>query len=353
MIKDEYSPYKIIHHLDKIQQLKEDKQTNPLQIQIIPSNKCNQKCSFCAYRLKDYLSNELFDDKLMLSYEKIIETIDCLKEMNINAVQYTGGGEPLVHPRIYDIFKYTLNNNIELALVSNGMALNENLCDLLGDSSWVRISMDSCTPNMYSFLRQVSKNMFEKTINNIKTLVKYKRKNTIGVGFVVEKENYKEIYEAAKMFKEIGVDNFRISAAFTPFGYEYFTDFMNEAKELSSKAAELSDCNFTVFNLFNDRVKDNFEGVQDYSKCYIKDLLTYIAGDYNVYTCCTLAYNKKGLIGSIKDQSFKDLWESSVKTNFFDKHNPSCICRNPCMYKNKNEFIKYLVKKHPKHINFI
>jgi hypothetical protein len=32
--------------------------------------------------------------------------------MNVNAVQYTGGGEPLVHPKIKDIFRHTLKNNI-------------------------------------------------------------------------------------------------------------------------------------------------------------------------------------------------------------------------------------------------
>ena len=353
MIKDEYSPYKIIHHRDKIDNFKNNIQNNPLQVQIIPTNVCCQACSFCAYRLKNYLSNEQFNDKNTLSYDKIIETIDCLKEMNVNAIQYTGGGEPLCHPDIYDIFKYTFNNNIELALVSNGMLLTEKMCDLLGDSSWIRISMDSCTSEMYSKLRNVSVDKFNKTISNIVNLVRYKRKNIIGIGFVVEKENYKQIYQAAKLFKCIGVDNFRISAAFTPEGYNYFDSFKDEAKELANKAQQLSDDNFTVFNLFNDRIKDNFEGVQNYDKCYIKDLLTYIGADYNVYTCCTLAYNKKGLIGNIKDKSFKDLWESNEKTKFFNNHNPKCICKHPCMYSNKNEFISYAVNKEAKHINFI
>lgn len=353
MIKEEYSPYKIVHHQDKIKQLKQGKQTNPLQVQIIPTNKCNNSCKFCAYRLKDYLSNELFSDKSILSYDKVIETINCLKEMNVNAIQYTGGGEPLCHPDIYDIFKYTLDNDIELALVSNGMSLTDDLCYLLKDSSWVRISMDSCTSEMYSNLRGVSPNMFNKTINNIKKLVEYKHKNIIGVGFVVQEDNYKQIYEAASIFKDLGVDNFRISAAFTPQGYKYFDNFKDEAKILADKASKLSDNNFTVFNLFNDRIKDNFEGKQEYGKCCIKELLTYIAADYSVYTCCTLAYNKKGLIGNIKDKSFKTLWESNEKTNFFNKHNPKILCQNPCMYASKNEFINYIINNDARHINFI
>jgi len=353
MIKEEYSPFKIVHHLDKLIELKNNKPCVPLQVQMVPSNICNQRCTFCAYRMPDYLSNESFNDREMLSYEKIIETLDCMVRMGVPSIQYTGGGEPLVHPRIKDIFKATLNKKIELSLVSNGQALNEELCELLSESAWLRISVDSGSGQLYSLIRNVSKSKFDIVLNNIRTLVKYKKSNIIGVGYVVEKENYKEILEAAKLFKDIGVDNFRISAAFTPMGYKYFDSFMSEAKELCLAAQSLSTESFTVFNLFNDRVIDTFEGSQDYSFCPIKDLLTYIGADYSVYTCCTHAYNKLGLIGSLKEMYFENLWNSQSKIDMFSNHDPRKICQHPCMYKGKNEFINYCIKPQPKHINFI
>lgn len=352
-MKEEYSPYKIVHHLDKIAELKRGEQPNPLQVQIIPANVCNQRCSFCAYRMKDYLSNQNFNEREILDYDKIIEILDSLVDMGVGAVQYTGGGEPLVHPRIKDIFKETFNRNLELALVSNGMGLDEELCDILGDASWIRISIDSASPETYSMIRNVSKKMFDKTIDNIKTLVKYRRKSIIGIGFVVNKENYHEIFKAASLAKSLGVDNFRISAAFTPIGFEYFDTFMEEAKALAKAAESLTDDKFTVFNLFNDRVKDTFEGTQDYDRCPVKDLLAYVGADYNVYTCCTLAYNDNGLIGSIEDKSFKDLWMSDEKIEMFKNHNPRLRCKHACMYKGKNEFINYCIKNDAKHINYI
>jgi MoaA/NifB/PqqE/SkfB family radical SAM enzyme len=353
MIKDEYSPYKIIHHLDKIEELKDGKQTVPLQMHIVPANVCNQACHFCAYRMKDYLSNQNFDDRQILSTDKIKETLDCAADMGIKAIQYTGGGEPLVHPEIHDIFKYTLDKGLDLSLVSNGMALTESMCETLSYASWVRISVDAGIPETYGFIRNVPKRKYNDVINNIKCLVKHKKENIIGVGFVVNKENYKEVVIAAKTFKDIGVDNFRISAAFTPIGYEYFDGFMEEAKELAAEAATLSDGSFTVFNLFNDRVKDTFEGTQDYDYCPIKDLQVYLGADYKLYTCCTLAYNDKGEIGSIKNQTFKELWEGDTKTSMYSGHCPSKHCKFPCMYKGKNDFINYCIKKDPNHINFI
>jgi len=240
MIKEEYSPYKIIHNFDKLTQFKNGEQPNPLQVQIIPSNKCNNSCTFCAYRMKGSPSNEEFDYSDMLDYEKIVEILDDCVDMGVGACQYTGGGEVLVHPRHYDIFKETFKRNIELALVSNGMALQEKTCDLLGDASWVRISVDCSNKKTYSSMRKVDEKMFKRTIANINDLVKYKRKNVIGVGFVINKNNYKEIFDAAKLFKEIGVDNFRISAAFTPDGYSYFDGIYEDSFELAKKAQELS-----------------------------------------------------------------------------------------------------------------
>lgn len=352
MIKDEYSPYKIIHHPDKLQELKGGKPTVPIQVQLVPSNVCNQRCSFCTYRMEDYMSNFLFDEKLMMSYEKVLECLDDFVDMGVRAVHYTGGGEPLVHPKIYEIFTDTINRGLDLALVSNGMALNEKLCELLGDAKWTRISVDCATSETYSTMRTTSLNTFQKVLRSIELLVKYKKSCVVGVGFVVNKDNYSEIYSAAKMFKSIGVDNFRISAAFTVEGLKYFDDFVDIAKEAAKATEQLSTDSFKVFNLFGDRINNMFEDTQNYDFCPTKELLTFIGADYNVYTCCTIAYNNRGLIGSIKNHSFRELWESNEKINMFMKHNPRKMCRHHCMYKERNEFINYCIKQDPKHVNF-
>ncbi len=353
MIKDEYSPYKIVHHIDKIQMMRGGKQVMPLQVQIIPSNGCNQRCSFCAYRLKGYSSNKNFIEKNSLSYDKIIECLNDFVDMGVKAVQYTGGGEPLIHKESYQYLKATLDRGLDLSLVSNGMALTEPMCDLLGDACWTRISVDAGSKEMYSYLRSTEESNFRKVLDNIKNLVAYRRKNIVGVGFVVERDNYKEVLKSAKIMKDIGVDNFRIGGVFTPLGYSYYDGFEEVAKDIAKEAELLSDDNFKVFNLFKDRLADTYIGKQEYNFCPMKDLCSYVGADYGVYTCCTYAYNDKGLIGSIRDQSFKDLWYSDKKIKFFNNHNPEVDCQLPCLYREKNGFINYCIKENPNHINFI
>ncbi|MGQ4893409.1 MAG: radical SAM/SPASM domain-containing protein [Candidatus Njordarchaeia archaeon] len=353
MIKEEYSPYKIVHHQDRLNELKAGFQTNPLLIQLIPTNACNFRCKDCAYRLEGNPSNEIFSDRETLSWEKIDQILVNMVEMNIPALEITGGGEPSIHPQFDKLIKRAFEIHREVALVSNGSNLSEEICEILGNASWVRISLDSATAKTHSKTKQVKEEVFNKVINTIKNLVRYRRKVIIGIGFVVTPDNYHEIIDAALLARDLGVDNIRFSAAFTPRGFDYFKEIYNEARRMAKETEKLNSSSFRVFNLFNDRISDLFIGGQEYEYCPMKELMTYIGADYNVYTCCTLAYNKKGLIGSIKEQSFKELWYSEKKKNFFKKHNAKKICDIPCLYRNKNEFINYCLRENPRHVNFI
>ena len=58
----------------------------------------------------------------------------------------------------------------------------------------------------------------------------------------------------------------------------------------------------------------------------------------NIYPCQDKAYNlDNGLIGSIKDKSFKEFWNNDKKKFF--KINPSCDCQNHCVANTKNKMI--------------
>lgn len=309
----------------------------------------------CAYRMEGYSSNEQFCDTDVMPYEKVIETLECLAYNGTKAIQFTGGGEPLFHPRIKDILLKTKELGLDVALVTNGVLLTEELIEIIKDIKWIRISVDAGTAETYTSLRQVKQIQYDRLIDNIQKLAKVKSKDTIlGIGFVVCKENHWEIFKSAKMFKEMGVDNFRISAAFTPDGMTYFLDFIESAKsDAKQTKIELEDENFTVFNLFDDRISDLFVGSQNYDYCPMKELVVYIGADSKVYTCCILAYNQNGLVGDISNQSFSDLWDSNAKKHFYETHNPKCLCQLPCMFEKKNEFINYCIKQNPKHINYI
>ena len=364
-----YSPFKAAHHLDKIIELREGGQPVPLQVQLIIADLCNHNCSFCAYRMEGYTSNKNFGEwdavkqminnnpNRMIPVEKCKEILDDCADMGVKAMQFTGGGEPTVHPQHKELFQHTLDRGMDLALVTNGTVMREGVPEILAQGKWVRFSVDAGNAESYSQIREVPITYFDKTLDNIKKVVKARSENpeselVIGVGFVVVKENWTEIYDAVEKYSKLGVDNVRISAVFTPEDFDYFEEFYEEAKALAQKAKDDFETEeFKVFNLFGDRIGDLVLQRPDYDFCSYMHLNTYIGGDLNVYTCCNNAYNDHGDMGSLKEQRFIDYWLSEGKKEKYAKFKaPSC---ERCMFNNKNKFINYMLEDNPVHVNYI
>jgi len=362
-----YSPLKVIHHRDKLFDLKRGIQPNPAHVQLIISDLCNQDCSFCAYRMSGYASAQTFATNTKLAkigtnnpvrqipYNKITEILNDCAVMGVGAIQLTGGGEPTVHPRFYQIVQAVLSRNMQLGLVTNGVLLHEASRKILQEAAWIRVSIDAGTPETYSSIRRISKEMYEKVWDNIWDMVKLKKainsEVSIGLGFVVTKENWHEIMPFAAKAKKVGVDNIRFSAVFQNDEDAYFISFFEDAAQLCRDAELLADGGFAVFNNFGERVDDLRQHSPDYSFCGYENFTTYIGGDQNVYRCCGYSYNERGLIGSLKNQTFKKLWESEEKKEKFRSFDARGCER--CQFNSKNRTILYAMEDEPQDVYFV
>lgn len=352
---DLYSPYKIVHHPDRLEQLRDGVQTVPLHVQFVPTNVCNNGCVFCPYRMTEYPSNQMFDPRVTMPREKILQCLDDFEEMGVRSVLYSGGGEPTCHPNFGEIICATISHGLDLGLITNGLALYRRDCEFLGcEANWVRVSLNAGTPETYELVHRKAPECYSKVLENIGDLTKFRRRAVIGVGLMVSKENWKDIPQFVSTMRDLGVNNVRLSAVSTSEGLKYYDGWEKEAIDLARNARTMSTSDFKVFDLFSDRLQDMSKVEEPYPECPCKDLITYVGADQNVYTCCILAYNSAGVIGSIKDQSFKQLWASQKKRGMFREFDPRTRCKGHiCTHRQKNEFISYCVKADPLDVNFI
>lgn len=348
-----YSVLKIFHHTEVLEKLKNNEHITPIHIQIIPTNRCNQACSGCAYRLKGYASNESFVPQDEIRWGKLQEIVLDCKKMGVQAIQLTGGGEPTLHPYFLNLCNLILSQDISLGLVTNGMLWSDNHVKILSKCKWIRFSIDAGSEQVYSKYRHAKPQTFHKVRNHIRQLtsVTQAEDTIVGVGFVINNQNWHEVVKAAKNAKDDGADNFRISALFQNEGVDYFTGFYEESKQLCHEAAKLTDETFQVFNLFGDRLSDLNMSSPDYSFCGMSKLSTYLGADQKAYTCCMNAYNQHGLLGDFTNQSFKQMWFSDiVQSKLIDLNAKQCT---RCMYNNKNKTILYAIESDPLHVEFI
>lgn len=356
MAENIYSTQKIIYHPDKLSQLQQGAQTNPIQMQLMPINLCNQNCSFCHYRSENN-PKTMFDWKSYIPWEILERALIDFKYMGGKCVELTGGGEPLMYPHIPEVYEQINKLNLEHSLITNGTLATEQTAELIAPTaSWIRVSLDAGTPATYAKMRKTKADNFHNAIKSVELFRKYAKNPEfkLGVGYVVCNDNYNEIYEACKIARESGADNFKISAVFHSKGTSYFNEeTLVKGKEIAASCMSLATESFSIYNIFDERIENVVTGTQNYKYCSTKDLMFVLGGDCNVYTCCTLSYTPQGLIGNIKDMTFKELWNSKAKKDMFRAHDPRKSCRCSCMYEQRNKFINNVLYNKPKHVNFI
>jgi MoaA/NifB/PqqE/SkfB family radical SAM enzyme len=361
-----YSPLKIFHQRKSLDLLRDGGQPNPTHVQLILSDLCNQSCGFCAYRWEGYTSNQHFgvlrDDgtvnnnpNRMLPKDKVFEILASCANLGVKAIQFTGGGEPTVHPDHIEIFKTALDMGFDVGLVTNGVIQRPGIMEAMIRMKWVRFSVDAGTKATYASLRKTAPENFAKVWSHIEDLCNHpdrdKSQLLVGVGFVVTKENWREMRSSAQKAWDVGADNFRISAVFQPDDENYFFGILNSCYDLAKETEKLSGPTFKVFNMFSDRIADLHAAHPDYSFCGYQHLTTYIGGDQNVYRCCNTSYNDLGLLGSLKHQTFEELWHSQEKRVKMEEFDARGCPR--CQFNGKNKTIAYAIEQDPIHANFV
>lgn len=307
-------------------------------------------CNFCAYRMSSGLSNELFgtaethNPNRRIPTEKALEIISDCADIGVKAIQFTGGGEPTVHPDHLRIFAAAQDGGMKTALVSNGVRLNAE-ADPVRAMTWVRISVDAGTAATYARIRRVSELHWQKAWRTVESLARHCA-GAVGVGFVVTPDNYAEIAAAAALAKSSGAHNIRIGAVFSELGRRFYgEEILARILDEVAKARELSGDGFEVIDLFGRRIGDLDGGSPSEPFCGYQYLTTYVAGDLGVYRCCNTAYTRAGKFADLTNMRFRDLFGGPITP--FDARS----CRY-CQFRGQNDAIAALTRE-PAHAEFV
>ena len=368
---------KIMCHLDKVEKLLNNENPSPILIEIDPSNACNHSCPFCIsghLHLNKYKGTELFN-RTMLKKDVFKDLLDDLISLKIDAINWTGGGEPTMNPALGEMIKYiNKNSDIKMGMFSNGTMFKRfDLFETIVNScSWVRVSIDAGREDTYDNLRITNnKTNFKTVIENIITLIETKKRLksdiTIGVGFVVTKDNYNEILDFSTLFKDIDVDY----CQFKPEIIQVERDqTLNKSKEQISSDFWLKDILVLLEGakkILGDKYECNTYKIDDlivdvknygrnYKQCLGSQLQPCVGADGNVYVCTNHRGHKKYSYGSLYEKSFKEIW-SDIKTksnimNKIENEEKFINCTHLCKPHESNKLL-YQIKKNTKNPSYL
>ncbi len=339
MKENVYNTSKLAFHKEKLKALANGKITAPIYVRIKPTNKCDHHCSYCSYEPgSDCPVSETINRRDEIPKEKMIEILSDFKDIGVKAVTYSGGGEPLIYPYITEVMEKTIDSKIELSIITNGQKLNGKKAEVLTHSEWIRISLSEIDAESFSKTRRVPERWFYDLTKNIAEFSKAKKpKCELGINFVVHKGNSERVYDAVKFFKELGVNHIKITPVYNPDFLSYHADSKESILEQIARARqEFQSNNFSVYDTYENDFTMTGLNERRYDKCYIMQTIPVIGADSVVYFCHDKTYNKKGMLGSIKDKSFKELWFSDKAKKIFRDFNPKKNCRHHCTYDSRN-----------------
>ena len=100
---------KLLKQLPKLQNLQEGKPPSPVMAHISLTNACNLTCSFCCFANRDISEK--------MPTEKVFQALESFKAIGVTGVEFTGGGEPSIHPHFKEIVQYAKDLGFSLCLL--------------------------------------------------------------------------------------------------------------------------------------------------------------------------------------------------------------------------------------------
>lgn len=350
-----YSHLKFLRFTEQLSALRQGTVAAPVHIRIKPTNRCNHNCWYCAYRFDDLKLGEDMNEADAIPEDKMMEIIDDVVAMGVKAVTFSGGGEPLLYRPLPDVIERLAAGGVKVATLTNGANLKGRVAEALArHATWVRISIDAWDDDSYVKSRGARPGEFTRLLENMRAFVATGTSCTLGVSLIIGENNHDRIVDVCRILKDVGVNHVKLSGAVVgntgADNNAYHRRFAETANVQISQALKLCDDRFQVINHYHE-LEERFD--KSYTTCPFLQFLTVIGADQTVYTCQDKAYTRDGVLGSIRDRSFKDFWfseENRAKLRGFD---PSRLCGHHCVSHAKNLAILDYLSLDPEHGAFV
>jgi MoaA/NifB/PqqE/SkfB family radical SAM enzyme len=136
---------------------------HPVLVHIVPMRRCNLSCTYC---------NEYDKTSEPVSIETMLKRIDKLAEFGTSVVTISGG-EPMMHPEIYDIIARIRHHGMIAGLISNGYYFQPEKIKKLNEAGldYLQISIDNVIPDEVS---KKSLKVLDGKLKNLSEHAKFK-----------------------------------------------------------------------------------------------------------------------------------------------------------------------------------
>lgn len=328
----------------------------PTFAQIEPVGQCNLRCQMCAIQFRTDgtphgpLAFMEFD-----RYTALIGQLPALRDLHLQ-----GLGEPLMHPRFFDMVAYAAARGIRVTTNSNLMLLSRRRAALCLESGLaeLHVSLDAASAEVYERIRVRAS--LERVLNNLRRLLGLRRASRAQSGppgpevhivMVVMRQNLHELPALVRLTHELGAEALSVQHLCHDFGesslpahYRPLRDFVDAENLLDADAERVR----TVFAEARRSAAElgvplRLPGIdrprpvapRRAPRCDWPWRGPYISYDGDVMPCCMIGTPDRACLGATAQASFDDVWEGAAYAAFRDGLSRDCppdVCSSCAIY---------------------
>ncbi|HLS86011.1 MAG TPA: radical SAM protein [Burkholderiales bacterium] len=325
-------------------------------VQIEPVGQCNLACRMCPVAYRDETGRG--KPQAFMSFETFRRLLDEFPAVSV--LQLQGLGEPMLHPRFFDMVRYAAGKGITVSTNSNLTALSERRAEECVTSGLARlyVSLDAAGKAAYEYIRTGAR--FERVLRNLRRVLAARKR--LGGGpevhlvAVAMRRNLRELPALVRLAHDEGVDGLSVQhlchdfrEPTLPGRYAPMRAFV-DAETLAGEAPEAVSASFAEarrlaqalrvpLRLPNERNLVPAAGEAAASKrglrCDWPWQGAYVSYRGDAMPCCMVATPDRVNFGNMAREGVRAVWENDAYQRFrarLASDEPPDICRGCALY---------------------
>jgi len=325
----------------------------PKFVQIEPVGQCNLRCTMCPVQFRK--DGPPHGPSAFIQYDvfcSLIEQFGSVSELHLQ-----GLGEPLLHPRFFDMVSYAAQRGIRVTTNTNMTVMTEARaaeCVASGLHT-MHVSLDGAHAEAYEAIRVKAR--FDKVLRNLRRLMQAKAAAAsllphVRLVAVVMRQNLEELPELVRLAAREGVEALSVQHLCHDFGeaslpvhYRPMRSFIDRQTLLSADRARVK----AVFHetraeaealgielrLPNIEPRVHAPDTPGRSRCDWPWRGAYISYDGKAMPCCMVSTPDRINFGSMAEEGVAAVWNNEAYAKFrgqLSSDKPPEVCRSCAVY---------------------
>jgi MoaA/NifB/PqqE/SkfB family radical SAM enzyme len=317
----------------------------PPFLQIEPVGQCNLACRMCPVVLRG--EGGPGKPPAFMPYEAFCALVD--QFAGVRELHLQGLGEPMLHPRFFDMVAYAAARGIEVSTNTNLTALSERRAELCVRSGLARmhVSLDAADAQAYEYIRVGAR--YERVVRNLRRILAAKRRMglehpAVALVAVAMRRNLEELPGLVRFAHREGIEQVSVQHL-----AHDFTESSLPAKYAGMRAFVDSE---TLDGEDPARVEHWFGKARDLAGelgialrlpkfggkkgCDWPWRGAYVAYSGEAMPCCMVATPDRANFGNMARDGVAAVWDGEAYNAFRDKlasDSPPEICRGCAVYR--------------------